>query len=378
MRPLDLAELVSLGLSVSGLLAATFTQQIIYAAVPLALNLPLSWSSRRRLEQAVRHNTSIAQFSPDSNQNFRDKFDVLNAQLKNKVEVDEFLKLSQREIELTQSFKNCSQKLLELYQLLVEGLDTRDSQLKNKVEVDEFLKLSQREIELTQSFKSCNQKFLELQQLLVKELGTRDNQLKNKVEVDEFLKLSQREIELTQVLKNCNQKFLELQQLVKDLSNRDAQKVEEIKKIQEDLKKLEEALDKSRSFVWPTTTVKPSLHKLPNDSFKYGEGLLRKYGYKVGIHGNNQSERLKTLDFIFLHQIDGIQDSEYLIEWGQPNTAKRLQKLAESIAAFTRNAKRDKGKDYRKAIQDWEADLAYLKRTYYDNRFSREFSWPRT
>jgi hypothetical protein len=106
--------LVSLGLSVSGLLVATFTQQMIYAAVPLALNLPLSCSSRRRLEQAVRHNTSIAQFSPDSNQNFRDKFDVLNAQLKNKVGVGEFLKLSQREIELTQSFKNCSQKLLEL------------------------------------------------------------------------------------------------------------------------------------------------------------------------------------------------------------------------------------------------------------------------
>ncbi|TRU03352.1 hypothetical protein [Microcystis aeruginosa] len=283
MRPLDLAELVSLSLSVAGLLAATFTQQVIYAAVPLALNLPLSWSIRRRLEQAVSHNTSIAQFPPDSHQNFQDKFDVLNAQLNNKVEIDEFLKLNQREIELTQSFKNCNQKLLELQQLLFKELD-----------------------------------------------------------------------------------------------NRDNQRVEEIEKIQEDLKRLKEAFDKSQSFVWPTTTVKPSLHKLPTDNFKYEEGLLRKYGYKVGIHGNSQSERLKVLDFIFLHQIDGIQDSEYLIKWGQPNTAKRLQKLAESIAAFTRNAKRDKSKDYRKAIQDWEADLAYLKKTYYDNRFSREFGWPRT
>ncbi len=173
--------------------------------------------------------------------------------------------------------------------------------------------------------------------------------------------------------------MLELQQLLfKELDNRDNQRVEEIEKIQEDLKRLKEAFDKSQSFVWPTTTVKPSLHKLPTDNFKYEEGLLRKYGYKVGIHGNSQSERLKVLDFIFLHQIDGIQDSEYLIKWGQPNTAKRLQKLAESIAAFTRNAKRDKSKDYRKAIQDWEADLAYLKKTYYDNRFSREFGWPRT
>ncbi|MBE9264171.1 hypothetical protein IQ224_19175 [Microcystis sp. LEGE 00066] len=331
MRPLDLAELVSLSLSVAGLLAATFTQQVIYAAVPLALNLPLSWSIRRRLEQAVSHNTSIAQFPPDSHQNFQDKFDVLNAQLNNKVEIDEFLKLNQREIELTQSFKNCNQKLLELQQLLFKELGTRDNQLNNKVEIDEFLKLNQREIELTQSFKNCNQKLLELQQLLFKELDNRDNQ-----------------------------------------------RVEEIEKIQEDLKRLKEAFDKSQSFVWPTTTVKPSLHKLPTDNFKYEEGLLRKYGYKVGIHGNSQSERLKVLDFIFLHQIDGIQDSEYLIKWGQPNTAKRLQKLAESIAAFTRNAKRDKSKDYRKAIQDWEADLAYLKKTYYDNRFSREFGWPRT
>jgi hypothetical protein len=71
-----------------------------------------------------------------------------------------------------------------------------------------------------------------------------------------------------------------------------------------------------------------------------------------------------------------MDNREYLNEWGEPKTARRLQKLAESIAAFTRNAKRRNEKNFSKAIQDWEADLAYLKKTYYDNRFS--FRWPRT
>lgn len=129
-------------------------------------------------------------------------------------------------------------------------------------------------------------------------------------------------------------------------------------------------------FVWPTTTAKVGLQNLPDNVFKHEEGLLRRYGYKVGIHGINQSERLKILDSIFLHPLIPIDDLEYLNEWGKPKTAKRLQKLADSIAAFTRNAKRRNETNFNKAIQEWEADLAYLKKTYYDNRFY--FRWPHT
>jgi hypothetical protein len=129
-------------------------------------------------------------------------------------------------------------------------------------------------------------------------------------------------------------------------------------------------------FVWPTTTASEGIQNLPSDTFKYEKGLLRRYGYKVGKNGLSQSERWEILDAVFLRPLLQMENTAYLSEWGQPNTARRLQKLAESIAAFTRNAKRRNLSSFSKAIEDWETDLAYLKRTYYNNRFS--FQWPRT
>jgi hypothetical protein len=131
-----------------------------------------------------------------------------------------------------------------------------------------------------------------------------------------------------------------------------------------------------RQFTWPTTIANVGAQDFPGNIFKHEEGMLRHYGYKVGIQGLDESERLKILDSIFLYPLIPMDDSEYVNEWGEPNTARRLQKLAESIAAFTRNAKRRNESSFSKAIQDWEADLAYLKKAYYDNCFS--FTWPRT
>ncbi len=129
-------------------------------------------------------------------------------------------------------------------------------------------------------------------------------------------------------------------------------------------------------FAWSTTTANPGSQNLSSDAFKYEEGLLRNYGYKVGMKGLSESERWEILDTVFLRPLLQMDNAAYLSEWGEPNSAKRLQKLAESIAAFTRNAKRRNRGSFSKAIQDWETDLAYLKRTYYNNRFS--FQYPRT
>ena len=71
-----------------------------------------------------------------------------------------------------------------------------------------------------------------------------------------------------------------------------------------------------------------------------------------------------------------IDNAAYAAEWGRPNTAQRLQKLAETIAALTRNAKRRNAARMDKSIREWESDLAYLKRRYYEGRFS--FPWPVT
>jgi hypothetical protein len=121
------------------------------------------------------------------------------------------------------------------------------------------------------------------------------------------------------------------------------------------------------------TAISLGSQNLSNDVFKYEEGVLRCYGYKVGINGLTQEERWKILDAVFLQPLVNIDDTVYLSEWGEPKSARRLQKLADSLATFACNAKRRNSDRYNKAIQDWEGDLAYLKRVYYKNHFSFQY-----
>ena len=114
-----------------------------------------------------------------------------------------------------------------------------------------------------------------------------------------------------------------------------------------------------------------------DNSFSYEEGLLSCYGYKVGIKGLPELERHKILDAVFTLPLLSVNSETYLREWGEPNSKERLQKLSRSIAAFARTAKGRTNGDFRKAIQDWESDLIYLKKTYYNtNYFS--FQYPIT
>lgn len=130
------------------------------------------------------------------------------------------------------------------------------------------------------------------------------------------------------------------------------------------------------SFNWPKTTANPGHQPFPQQVFKQTEGLLSHCGYRVGAKGLPEPQRRRILDDIYRQPLPPMDDTAYEYEWGDPQTAQRLQKLAETIAALTRNARRRNNPNLRIAINDWEADLAYLKQNYYDGRFS--FHWPRT
>jgi len=118
-------------------------------------------------------------------------------------------------------------------------------------------------------------------------------------------------------------------------------------------------------------------NRFSDNSFNYEDGLLSYYGYKVGIKGLPELERHKILDAIFTLPLLLVNSEAYLREWGKPNSAERLQKLSRSLAAFARTAKGRTNGDFRKAIQDWESDLIYLKKAYYNtNYFS--FQYPIT
>lgn len=59
-------------------------------------------------------------------------------------------------------------------------------------------------------------------------------------------------------------------------------------------------------------------------------------------------------------------------EWGDPASAVRLRKLAETIAAVTRNVKRHRDARMGTAIQHSEQDLRYLHAELYVGRFGFE------
>ena len=112
------------------------------------------------------------------------------------------------------------------------------------------------------------------------------------------------------------------------------------------------------------------------------ESLLKTYGYTVGKKdGKPQPERMFILSNIYENEITSFAKKKHqddIDDYGKPNSAQRLKKIADTIAAIARSRKRDMGKDNAQAISDWEDDLAKLKVKYYDGKYDYDFKFPTT
>jgi hypothetical protein len=128
-------------------------------------------------------------------------------------------------------------------------------------------------------------------------------------------------------------------------------------------------------FPWPLTNAPATKFGYLGDVFDYKDGLLSYVGYKVGHNGERGQVRREILDCIFYKELPNVCSKEYMEEWGDPHSPNRLMKLANAIAAFARNEKRNRRGDYSKAVQERERDLDYLYRRYYKGYF--KFNWPR-
>lgn len=129
-------------------------------------------------------------------------------------------------------------------------------------------------------------------------------------------------------------------------------------------------------FAWPTTSASPGICRLKHISAP-DEGMLSFLGYHVGEGQPTRREiRSCILDYIFECHLPPLNDSAYYSEWGAPQSARRLSKLANTLAAFARNAKRRNAVSHAKAIDDWERDLTLLHDKYYLGYF--HFGWPDT
>ena len=127
--------------------------------------------------------------------------------------------------------------------------------------------------------------------------------------------------------------------------------------------------------LFPTTVAPKGTGKLPAPDWPK-VSPLKLMGYTVGRSGESVFRREDILRRAFLGPIPNTFDSEYMAEWGQPRTTERLLKMANGIATFCRNQKREDEVKMAQAIRDWEHDLAWLKRTFYDGQF--RFAWPAT
>lgn len=131
-------------------------------------------------------------------------------------------------------------------------------------------------------------------------------------------------------------------------------------------------------FPWPSTNAVPS--EEPDGPLEGGfeeKGMLAHLGYHVGKSGLPSGKRRQMLRQVLeAKALPKVNSSDYVAEWAAPNSSARLRKMAESIAAFCRNAKRRKNAAMDESIREWESDLAWLKVEFYDNRHT--FKWPST
>jgi len=136
-------------------------------------------------------------------------------------------------------------------------------------------------------------------------------------------------------------------------------------------------LDKNGHFKWPKTNVsiEVKLSKLRLDKSP-AKGVLSMYGYHVGKQKGVESlERKLILMSVFSAIIPPFFSEEYLRDWGSCETPQRLRKIAYTLAAEIKGAKRKKIHDMEVAIAEWQEDLDYLYEHLYVGRF--KFSWPK-
>lgn len=107
------------------------------------------------------------------------------------------------------------------------------------------------------------------------------------------------------------------------------------------------------------------------------DGMLSYLEYHVGKTADISAPvRHSILERVFEGKLPRVFPLDYMRQWGEPKTSARLRKMAESIASFTRSAKRRDEDRLDEAIRQWEQDLEFLYHRYYVGRFG--FGWPST
>jgi len=128
-----------------------------------------------------------------------------------------------------------------------------------------------------------------------------------------------------------------------------------------------------QEFPWPETTFEDGPPATIGEGFD-GEDAsspLYKMGYSVAQQvALSQSERYQYLNETYQEEnLPWCISDAYMEDWGEPNSRKRLRRIAWHLHLMTKRLKR-----HDKAVTRWESDLNWLKQNYY--KPIHRFRWP--
>ena len=139
-----------------------------------------------------------------------------------------------------------------------------------------------------------------------------------------------------------------------------------------------EIAEQERPWKWPITQISPFSDGRGENNSRYRDrSALKLFGYTVGrVAGWPRSKRQEFLrDFMEL-KLPNRVTLEFGDEYGKPFSATRLRKVAYFIAFLCKSRTRNDSMDYDAAINDWEDDLSFLKKTYYEEMGIKFDRWP--
>jgi hypothetical protein len=135
--------------------------------------------------------------------------------------------------------------------------------------------------------------------------------------------------------------------------------------------------EEDEAWPWPVTALPDGGGGDGDWEFMHNQSGLNLCGYKAGKTGLELTERRLLLSAFFERTLPDIVEQIHGDDYGDPESSRRLRKMANVIAAICRNFKRNDAHRYQFAITDYEMDLKYLKETYYDPMFDWP-EWPTT
>ena len=98
------------------------------------------------------------------------------------------------------------------------------------------------------------------------------------------------------------------------------------------------------------------------------ETVLHELGYRAGAEAESPALRRRLLARFFEKEPVSLG-----VDSG-PGSRNRLQWMADHLAGIIRRSR--PRREMKSAVEDWTADLEWLKATYYDNNLTMKFNWP--